>query len=166
MVRRVPLRRCGLVYELTEYGRALEPIVLAIGRWGFQAMGEPMPDDVVTPDSLTMALRTSFQEGGDDLDVELHVGDIALRIMAEAGELRVAQVSPPPTITVAPPPDGDPEAIIAAGPGIRLLIGGQVSAAEAVERGIATVVRGDLRVLDAFASTFHIAPVPSEASRT
>lgn len=57
----------------------------------------------------------------------------------------------------------DPEAVIA-GPGFRLLIGGQVSAAEAVERGIATVVRGDLRVLDAFASTFHIAPVPSEGT--
>ncbi len=164
VVRRVPLRRCGLVYELTEYGRALEPIVLAIGRWGVQGMGEPTPDDVVTPDSLTMALRTSFQPGGDDLDIELHVGDIALRIVTETGKLRVAQVSPPPTITVAPPPDGDPEAVIAAGPGIRLLIGGQVSAAEAVERGIATVVRGDLRVLDAFASTFHIAPVPSEGT--
>lgn len=29
--------RCGLVYELTEYGRELEPIVLALGRWGFRS---------------------------------------------------------------------------------------------------------------------------------
>ncbi len=44
---------CGLVYELTDYGRQLEPIVLALGRWGFAQLGEPGLDDVVTADSLT-----------------------------------------------------------------------------------------------------------------
>ena len=45
VIRRIPLARCGLVYELTEYGRELEPIVLALGRWGFRSMGEPKDDD-------------------------------------------------------------------------------------------------------------------------
>src|SRR6478672_5202617 len=53
------LQEGGLVYELTEYGRELEPIVLALGRWGFAQMGEPGPDDLVTADSLTVALRTA-----------------------------------------------------------------------------------------------------------
>ena len=61
VVRRAPLYRTGLVYELTPYGRQLEPIVLALGRWGFAQMGEPGPDDIVTADSLTMALRTAFR---------------------------------------------------------------------------------------------------------
>ena len=61
VVRRVALANCGLVYELTPYGRGLEAIVLALGRWGFQQMGEPAPEDVVTGDSLTMALRTAFR---------------------------------------------------------------------------------------------------------
>jgi DNA-binding HxlR family transcriptional regulator len=61
VVRRVPLANCGLVYELTGYGRELEPIVLALGRWGFAQMGDPAPEDVVTADSLTMALRTAFR---------------------------------------------------------------------------------------------------------
>ncbi|WP_425462968.1 winged helix-turn-helix transcriptional regulator [Microbacterium kyungheense] len=61
VVRRVPLLHCGLVYELTPYGRELEPIVLALGRWGFAQMGDPQPDDVVTVDSLTIALRTAFR---------------------------------------------------------------------------------------------------------
>ncbi|MFD5214362.1 winged helix-turn-helix transcriptional regulator [Microbacterium sp. NPDC058345] len=167
VVRRVPLRNCGLVYELTPYGRALEPIVLAIGRWGFQAMGDPSPDDVVTPDSLTMALRTSFQTArAEDLDVELHVGDVALRVQISAGELRVAQLAPP-----APPvgdrmPEGEPEAVLVAGPGIRLLIAGAVTPAEAIENDIVAVVRGDERMLDAFASAFHIAPVTSELQRS
>ena len=106
VVRRVPMRSCGLVYELTEYGQALEPIVLALGRWGFQAMGDPDEGDIVTPDSFTMALRTSFQtSAAEDLDVELHVGDVALRTIVQGGALRVAQLAPPaPPVGGALPP--------------------------------------------------------------
>src|SRR5690554_2457131 len=60
VVRRLPMAH-GLAYDLTDYGRALEDVVLALGRWGFQAMGEPADGDVVTSDSLTMALRTAFR---------------------------------------------------------------------------------------------------------
>src|SRR4249919_1348566 len=87
VVRRVPLKNCGLVYELTPYGRELEPIVLAMGRWGFQQMGDPGPDDVVTADSLTMALRTAFRPDAaaalPDADYELHVGDVVLRVQVD-----------------------------------------------------------------------------------
>src|SRR5690554_5387755 len=96
VVQRVALKNCGLVYELTAYGRALEPIVLALGRWGFQAMGEPEEGDVVTADSLTMALRTAFQGArAQDLDVELHVGDVALRARVRAGVLKVWRLARP-----------------------------------------------------------------------
>ena len=61
VIRRVPLARCGLVYELTEYGRELEPVVLALGRWGFRSIGEPKDGDIVTADSLTIALRSAFR---------------------------------------------------------------------------------------------------------
>ena len=162
VVRRVPMRNCGLVYELTAYGKALEPIVLALGRWGFQAMGDPDEGDVVTPDSLTMALRTSFQpasRGG--FDVELHVGEVALRVIVRGGELRVAQLAPPapPVGGVLPP--GEPEAVIVAGPGVRRLIGGEVTPAEAIAQDLVAVVRGEERILDAFVRAFHIAPLPA-----
>src|SRR5690554_5737361 len=92
VVRRVPLMNCGLVYDLTPYGRALEPIMLELGRWGFQAMGEPEEGDVVTGDSLTMALRTAFRpEHATDADYELHVGDVALRAQVQGGRLSVSQ---------------------------------------------------------------------------
>lgn len=128
VVRRVPLLNCGLVYELTSYGRSFEPIMLALGRWGFQAMGDPDEGDVVTADSLTMAMRTAFvTESALDAEYELHVGDVALRVSVRDGELRVAQLAPP-----APPvggriPEGEPDAVIVAGPGIRRLIGGEVT---------------------------------------
>ena len=167
VVRRVPLMNCGLVYELTPYGRALEPILLALGRWGFQAMGDPDPGDVVTPDSLTMALRTSFQPSdAADADIELHLGDIVLRVIVTAGELAVTQLAPP-----APPvggrlPAGEPDAVIVAGPGIRRLIAGDVTPAEAIAQDLVAVVRGDESALDAFASTFHIAPLITQGSMT
>jgi DNA-binding HxlR family transcriptional regulator len=167
VVRRVPLHNCGLVYELTDYGRALEPIILALGRWGFQTMGDPDEGDVVTPDSLTMALRTAFQpDAAADAEYELHVGDVALRASVRAGTLAVAQLAPP-----APPvggrlPEGEADAVIVAGPGIRRLIAGELTPAEAVEQDVLAVVRGDVTWLDSFARSFHIAPLAELAKET
>ena len=39
VIRRVPHSRV-IIYELTPYGRELEPVVLALGAWGFKAMGD------------------------------------------------------------------------------------------------------------------------------
>jgi DNA-binding HxlR family transcriptional regulator len=162
VVRRVPLKNCGLVYELTEYGRELEPIVLALGRWGFQQMGEPGPDDVVTADSLTMALRTAFRSDAaaalPAADYEVHVGDVTLRVRVEGSALRIAQLAPP-----APPiggilPNGEPGVVFAAGPGIRRVISGELTAAEAIDQEVVHVVAGDATLLERFADTFHIDP--------
>src|SRR6476659_5422027 len=60
ILRRVPHSRV-IVYELTSYGRELEPVVLALGAWGFKAMGDPREEQIITPDAMTMALRTAFR---------------------------------------------------------------------------------------------------------
>ncbi len=165
VVRRVPLRNCGLVYELTPYGRALEPIMLALGRWGFQAMGEPAEGDVVTPDSLTMAMRTSFRAGDAvDGDYELHVGDVALRIQVQDARLTVTQVAPPASPVGGAPPAGDADAVIVAGPGIRRLIAGEVTPEAAIDQNLVAVVRGNASALSTFARTFHIPPITTSPS--
>ena len=160
VVRRVPLMNCGLVYELTDYGRQLEPIVLALGRWGFEQMGEPGPDDIVTADSLTMALRTAFRPDAaaslPAADYEVHVGDVALRVQVDGADLRIAQLAP-----VAPPvggarPAGEPELVFAAGPGIRRVISGELTPAEAIDQDVLAVVAGEETLLERFAETFHI----------
>lgn len=162
VVRRVPLVNCGLVYELTPYGRELEPVVLALGRWGFQQMGEPEPGDVVTADSLTMALRTAFQPDAaaalPAADYELHVGDVTLRVQVDGRDLRITQLAPP-----APPiggrlPEGEPELVFAAGPGIRRVISGELTPADAIDQDVLAVVSGDGSLLERFAATFHIDP--------
>jgi DNA-binding HxlR family transcriptional regulator len=164
VVRRVPLRNCGLVYELTPYGRQLEPIVLALGRWGFAQMGEPGPDDVVTADSLTMALRTAFRPDAaaalPATDYELHVGDVTLRARVEADVLSVAQVAPAASPVGGAAPTGRPDVVLAAGPGIRLIISGELAPAEAIDTGVVHVLEGDAALLERFAATFHIDPLP------
>lgn len=158
VVRRVPLHNCGLVYELTDYGRALEPVILALGRWGFQTMGDPGEGDIVTPDSLTMALRTAFQAGAAaDAEYEVHVGDVALRASVRDGRLSVARVGGAQRRDEGSEAEAD--AVIVAGPGIRRLISGELTPAEALEQDVLAVVRGDVSVLDEFARTFHIAPL-------
>jgi DNA-binding HxlR family transcriptional regulator len=158
VIRRVPLPSCGLVYELTEYGRELEPIVLSLGRWGFRSMGEPRDDDVVTADSLTMALRTAFKPeiASTSLDFQIQVGAVELRAQAGDGELRVVQIAPPTLPVGGSLPTGEPELRFATGPGIRHLIAGTLTPAQAVEQDVLTIQQGDLKLLERFTELFRI----------
>src|SRR5438270_58416 len=63
VVRRRLLARpeTGFEYELTAYGRDLEETVMVFGRWGARSLGEPRANEIVTCDSLVMALRSTFQ---------------------------------------------------------------------------------------------------------
>ncbi len=163
VIRRVPLMNCGLVYELTPYGRELEPIVLALGRWGFARMGTPRDGDVVTADSLTVALRTAWQPDAADLpptSYELHVGDVVLRADAGPDGLRVAQLAPPAPPVGGRAPSGEPDLRFAAGPAIREIIAGTLAPADAVADGTVHILEGDPALLDRFAATFRI-PVPA-----
>ena len=49
------------VYQLTEAGRALEPVIFAIGRWGARFLGEPRPDEVLLPRAYLVAIRAGFR---------------------------------------------------------------------------------------------------------
>jgi DNA-binding HxlR family transcriptional regulator len=169
VVRRIALANCGLVYELTPYGRELEPIVLALGRWGFAQMGDPQEGDVVTADSLTMALRTAFREDAASslppADYELHVEDVVLRVHVDGLQLRIAQVQPPgrpvdPRLGTAASTSGEADLVFAAGPGIRRLISGELTPPDAIDQQVLAVLSGDAGLLERFAATFHIDAQP------
>lgn len=49
----------GLIYELTDHGRALEPVLLALGRWGSPRPPQPDSAEELSPDALIVALRTT-----------------------------------------------------------------------------------------------------------
>jgi DNA-binding HxlR family transcriptional regulator len=57
--RLLPLPERGTSYELSEYGRELEPIVMALGRWGARSMGR-LPADVTTRSRWLVAAMLAF----------------------------------------------------------------------------------------------------------
>jgi DNA-binding HxlR family transcriptional regulator len=146
--RRVLPRPDGsVVYELTDYGQELEHIVLALGRWGARTLGEPGPQDVVTVDSLIVAMRSTFRPEaarGDDVSYELHVGEVVLHIRVENGALRVAEGALP-----------DPDLVIETGPAIRALMAAELGPAQAIADGSVRLT-GDPALLTRFAETFRI----------
>src|SRR5919198_4121426 len=77
--RLLPRPAGSVVYELTAYGQELEDIVLRLGRWGARSLGEPRPEDVLTADSLVLALRATFRPEaarGLRASYELRAGDV------------------------------------------------------------------------------------------
>jgi hypothetical protein len=50
-------------WGLTPAGQALEPAILALGRWGNHPARRPRPGEIVTPESVTLSLRAAFNAG-------------------------------------------------------------------------------------------------------
>lgn len=137
----------GVAYELTDDGRGLESAVLELGRWGAKHLGDPRPEEVVTEDSLAMALRTTFrrQEArGVKAGYELRVGDIVVNAVVKNGSASVGKG-----------PLEHPDLTIEAGPGIRAVMAQEISPDEAVK---AKIVRlsGDRALFSKFAQMFRI----------
>ncbi len=157
--RRSPFEpRAQASYELTEYGGELEDVVLALGRWGAKTLGSPRRDEIVTADSMVIALRALFRpEAARDLRLTymLKLGDITLFAKVDYGRLEVGKGHVP-----------DPDLIIAAGPGIKALLAGEMSPREAIEIGVVRLesaddgIAPDPGLLAWFLEIFHIAPAP------
>jgi DNA-binding HxlR family transcriptional regulator len=148
IIRRAPRSRI-VIYELTSYGRGLEPIVLALGAWGFKTLDEPRVEQMITPDSMTMDLRSAFRA---NVAAELpatsyaaHVGTANLLIRVDGAALDVSRG------------EGDADLVFTAGPGIHRLISGELAPETAIASGQVEVLRGHSDLLERFASTFHLA---------
>jgi DNA-binding HxlR family transcriptional regulator len=148
VLRRVPHSRV-IVYELTPYGRELEPVVHALGAWGFKALGDPRVDQVITPDSMTIDLRTAFRPA-------VAAGLPATAYSARLGETALLIRVDGPTLDVERG-EGPSDLSFAAGPGIRLLISGELAPDRAIATGVVEVLRGRDALLGRFARTFHLA---------
>ncbi|MCU1412916.1 MAG: transcriptional regulator [Microbacteriaceae bacterium] len=148
IIRRAPHSRV-IVYELTPYGRELEPVVLALGAWGFKAMGDPREQQVITPDSMTMDLRTAFRP-----QVALELPSTAYSARLGAAELLIRVDGSALDVTRG---DGPVDLAFVAGPGIHRLISGELSPDRAISTGAVEVLHGPGELLDRFASTFHLA---------
>ncbi|MET1053651.1 MAG: winged helix-turn-helix transcriptional regulator [Mycetocola sp.] len=147
VIRRAPLHH-SVVYLLTDAGRELEPIVLALGRWGARALGEPADDDIISAESLTFDLRSAFQA---DAAAAFPATSYLVRVGADALVVRVSAVG-----LVVSPRDDDVAVDLdfTAEPGILRLLTGDLSAAAAINDGIIGIRAGNPLLLDRFSSTF------------
>lgn len=87
--RKLPPPAASSVYELTEWGRELEPIVTQLGAWGARS---PLPPDsqAIGPDSIVLALRSLFDaETAGDLSATygLRIGEDRFRVEIASGKL-------------------------------------------------------------------------------
>jgi DNA-binding HxlR family transcriptional regulator len=81
-------------YELTERGSELEPVLMALGRWG---RSEPMTATAeLSVDALVLALKTTFDPvaaGELEASLDLHVDDDRLEVAVAAGRLSVTRAN-------------------------------------------------------------------------
>ena len=101
--RKLPPPAASRVYELTSWGEALEPAVLALGRWGSRA---PFlaGSAAFGADSAMLALKTLFAPAaaeGFEARVALRLGQDDFGAHVAAGRLEVARGEP-----------NDPDAVI------------------------------------------------------
>ena len=94
--RMLPPPAASRVYELTQYGRELEEILLAFGRWGARSLGAREPEQALRSEWLALALKAFFRpEAAAELraTVELRFGDGAYHARIDRGSLRIEPAS-------------------------------------------------------------------------
>ena len=95
VVRRVklPPPAGSRVYELTEWGRGLDDVVMALGRWAVRSPGFDA-DAPVSVDSTALALRALFEPKaaeGVRARFGLHLGEDRFRVTVADGGIEVAR---------------------------------------------------------------------------
>lgn len=85
-----PAPQRGVRYALTPVGHELEPAVLTLGRWGATQLGDPRPGEIVTPESVTLNFRATFNAdlaAGLTASWEIHAHDLVLHLVVTDGKL-------------------------------------------------------------------------------
>ncbi len=117
------------VYQLTEFGRGLEPVVLALGRWGIPLLSGRRREDPPLSTAVLLGLRAFFQPAAA-ATIEEHygvrLGKGTFTAVVQRGRLEMRQGLP----------DG-PAATIHAGSAVLLNIRfGRVDVGAAIKRGL------------------------------
>lgn len=106
--RRLPPPAASNVYELTEYGRTVEPVIRELAWWGIRTLGAPDDNDEVHPGWLVHALRVALVADLTDTPdtvVEFRSGDEVASVRFARGSVVVEPVAahdPDATVTGTP----------------------------------------------------------------
>jgi DNA-binding HxlR family transcriptional regulator len=73
--RTLPPPAASRVYELTDYGRELKPVMRELALWGARSLGPPKPDDELFPGWLVSPIDTILAPLAPPGRFEFRVGD-------------------------------------------------------------------------------------------
>jgi DNA-binding HxlR family transcriptional regulator len=82
------------VYELTEWGLQLEPVIIALGRWA--ARSPFLPEGELNADSLILSFRTMFDPlaaEGFTASIELRIGEQRFHARVTRGQMELVRGS-------------------------------------------------------------------------
>ncbi len=151
--RTLPPPAASQVYVLTASGRALEPALIALGRWGGANAAPPSAEMCMSLDAHLVSLRTLFDPA--------RAGDFSARVDLQLDEQRFRAEVANGTIEVERGEAASPDATIATDPGTLLaLIHGERTLADVLRTGDARL-DGDERITARFLSLF---PLPAAAA--
>src|SRR5215216_5209462 len=143
------------VYELTELGRSLEPVIAALGQWGLEFLGTP-PDreDDLRPAWTVLAMRSALkQEAARGLQetYEFRIDEEAFHLRIKDGEVEALQgPAVDPDLVVW----GDTQAFLA-------LATGRVEPKEALDSGEIRI-EGDQEILARCVEVLGLSLTPKE----
>lgn len=89
--REVPPPTPATVYELTERGRALQPVIRELSHWGRPLLLEPA-DDILPDSALLLGLEAAFRPeaaAGLDETYEIEVEKLRVTVRVRGGELKI-----------------------------------------------------------------------------
>jgi DNA-binding HxlR family transcriptional regulator len=138
------------VYELTAYGRDLEPVLLQLGMWGARSLGFPRQGDLFSLDMAILALRGSFRpDHARDVraSFELRFGPLVVSARVDRGVLTVEEGSLPGADMILETPV------------LLSLMSGALSPTDALWLGLIDA-QGDPSRLSTFVQVFHVPPAP------
>jgi DNA-binding HxlR family transcriptional regulator len=153
--RAAPLPDRGTVYELTPYGRELEPIVMALGRWGSRSMNR-LPANSVWHSRWLVAAMLAFHDVfhavAKPTTWALWLTDGPFTVQADSTQVSIAAGAP-----------ANSDAVVSVRDDVlhRMLIG-QLEPDAAVSNG-AVIVEGDASALDDLLALFAFPPVVASA---
>lgn len=144
------------VYELTPWGRELEPVVLALGTWGLHI---PAPEPAtLSVDSAVLTLSNCFdgdvyRQGNATVELGFGAERFSVRVQADDVDIRRGYASRPDAVV-----DTDPWTLIG-------LFGDAALTAEAVAAG-RIAVTGDVGVAAGLLGAVRVPPTPGRKDQS
>lgn len=149
--RRLPPPYSAQVYELTPAGHALEPVLIALGRWGAAYAAPPTDEMGMSIDAHILSLRTLFdpERAGDlSAEIELRLGHCTFRVAIANGRIDAGYgEAEAPDLTI----ETDPSTLIA-------VVHGRRTLDDALEKGGLRII-GAKRLARRFVTLFPL-PTP------